>query len=129
MDSRAIAKYVRITPRKANQVLGLIRGKNVEAAQRILSFTPKHGARIAEKILRSAVANAVDRDSSVDISDLFVTEATAHRGSILKRWLRAGSGARDAAAQADQSHHDSRRYAGLTEELRSSWDRKRTQSV
>ena len=92
MDSRAIAKYVRITPRKANQVLGLIRGKDVEAAQKILSFTPKHGARIAEKVLRSAVANAVDRDSSVEISELVVTEATASRGSILKRWLPRAQG-------------------------------------
>jgi large subunit ribosomal protein L22 len=92
MDSRAIARYVRITPRKANQVLELIRGKDVEEAQRILTFTPKHGARVAEKVLRSAVANAVDRDASLDISELFIREATVGRGATLKRWLPRAQG-------------------------------------
>ena len=92
IEYKAIAKYVRITPRKANQVLELIRGQNVEAAQRILSFTPKHGARVAEKVLRSAVANAVDRDSSVDVAELYISEAVADRGSTLKRWLPRAQG-------------------------------------
>jgi large subunit ribosomal protein L22 len=92
MESRAVARYVRITPRKVNQVLDLIRGKDVEEAQRILSFTPKHGARVAEKVLRSAVANAVDRDASLDIADLFVREAIVGRGAIMKRWLPRAQG-------------------------------------
>ena len=92
MEAKAIARFVRITPRKAGQVLELIRGKDVEAAQRILQFTPKLGARIAEKVLKSAVANAVDRDSKVNVSELFVLEAVAGRGTTMKRWLPRAQG-------------------------------------
>ena len=92
MEAMASAKYVRITPRKANQVLEMIRGKDVETAQRLLSFAPKNGARIAEKVLRSAVANAIDRDASVEVSTLYVREAVAGRGAIMKRWLPRAQG-------------------------------------
>ena len=92
MESRASAKFVRITPRKANQVLETIRGKDVETAQRLLSFMPKNGARIAEKVLRSAVANAIDRDSSVSVGDLYVREAVVGRAAIMKRWLPRAQG-------------------------------------
>jgi large subunit ribosomal protein L22 len=92
MEAKATAKYVRVTPRKANQVLELIRGKDVESAQRILQFTPKYGARVAEKVLRSAVANAVDRDNQVDVAGLIVHSAVVGRGSILKRWLPRAQG-------------------------------------
>lgn len=92
MESKAVARYVRITPRKANQVLELIRGRDVESAQRILSFTHKHGARVAEKVLRSAVANAIDRDHSLEVSNLVVSMAVADRGATLKRWLPRAQG-------------------------------------
>lgn len=92
MEAKAVAKFVRITPRKAGQVLELIRGKDVESAQRILQFTPKYGARVAEKVLRSAVANAVERDGKVDVSELFVREAVAGRGTVMKRWLPRAQG-------------------------------------
>ena len=92
MEAKATAKYVRVTPRKANQVLDLIRGKDVESAQRILQFTPKYGARVAEKVLRSAVANAVDRHKQVDVAELVVHSAVVGRGSILKRWLPRAQG-------------------------------------
>jgi len=59
MEARAIQRYTRITPRKCNQVLELIRGQDVEAAQVTLQFTPKQGARIVQKVLKSAVANAL----------------------------------------------------------------------
>jgi large subunit ribosomal protein L22 len=92
MEAKAVARFVRITPSKAGQVLELIRGKDVESAERILQFTPKYGARIAEKVLKSAVANAVDRDSKVNVSDLFVREAVAGRGTTMKRWLPRAQG-------------------------------------
>jgi len=53
MQAKAIQRYVRITPRKCNQVLGLIRGMAVEQAQTTLQFTPKNGARIVQKVLRA----------------------------------------------------------------------------
>ena len=58
MESKAVAKYVRIAPRKVRVVMDLIRGKNVAEAFAILKFTPKVGAEVVEKVLRSAVANA-----------------------------------------------------------------------
>jgi len=59
MEAKAIQRYVRITPRKCNQVLDLIRGDSVEQATTTLQFTPKLGARIVQKVLKSAVANAL----------------------------------------------------------------------
>ncbi len=59
MEAKAIQRYVRITPSKCNQVLDLIRGDTVEQATTTLQFTPKNGARIIQKVLKSAVANAL----------------------------------------------------------------------
>ena len=92
MEAKAIVRYVRITPRKANQILGLIRGKDVEAAQNILHFTPKNGARIAEKLLKSAVANAVNREGRVRVSDLVVRTAVVGAGPTMKRFLPRAQG-------------------------------------
>ena len=58
MEAKAVAKYVRIAPRKVRVVMDLIRGKNVADAFAILKFTPKVGAEVIEKVLKSAVANA-----------------------------------------------------------------------
>ena len=87
MEATARVRFVRITPRKANQILALIRGKDVEAAQNILHFTPKNGARIAEKLLKSAVANAVNREGKVRVSDLVVQRAIVGAGPTMKRFL------------------------------------------
>ncbi|MDR1721144.1 MAG: 50S ribosomal protein L22 [Endomicrobium sp.] len=82
MEVKAIAKFVKCTPRKVNQVLALIRNKRVEKAIEILSFLPKTAALIAEKVLKSAVANA---GKLKDYSDLKVKEAWVGSGSELKR--------------------------------------------
>ena len=91
METKAIQRYVRITPRKANQVLELIRGQAVESAQTALQFTPKAGARIIQKVLKSAVANAL-HEGKVRLEDLFVKEAVANAGPTLKRWLPRAQG-------------------------------------
>ena len=91
MQATAIQRYVRITPRKCNQVLALIRGQNVEQAQNTLQFTPKNGARIVQKVLKSAVANAL-HEGKVRIEDLFVKEAVVGAGPTLKRWLPRAQG-------------------------------------
>jgi large subunit ribosomal protein L22 len=92
MEAKAIVRYIRITPRKANQILELIRGKDVEAAVTILHFTPKNGARIAEKLLKSAVANAVNREGKVRVSDLVVRSAVVGAGPTMKRFLPRAQG-------------------------------------
>ena len=91
METRAIQRYVRITPRKCNQVLELIRGQSVEQAQVTLEFTPKLGARIVQKVLKSAVANALHQ-GKVRLEDLYVKEAVVGAGPTLKRWLPRAQG-------------------------------------
>jgi len=91
MEAKAIQRFVRITPRKCNQVLELIRGQGVEQAQTTLQFTPKLGARIVQKVLKSAVANAL-HESKIRIEDLYVKEAIVGAGPTLKRWLPRAQG-------------------------------------
>ncbi len=91
MEAKAILRYVRITPRKCNQVLALIRGQAVDRAQNTLEFTPKNGARIVRKVLKSAVANAL-HEGKVRIEDLYVKEAVVGAGPTLKRWLPRAQG-------------------------------------
>lgn len=91
MQAKAIQRYVRITPRKCNQVLDLIRGLPVEEAQTRLQFTPKNGARIIQKVLKSAVANAL-HEGKVRVEELVVKEAVVGAGPTLKRWLPRAQG-------------------------------------
>src|SRR5882672_7431034 len=91
MEAKAIQRYVRITPSKCNQVLNLIRGQSVEQAFTTLQFTPKLGARIVQKVLNSAVANA-HHESKVRTDDLYVKEAIVGAGPTLKRWLPRAQG-------------------------------------
>ena len=91
MQAKAIQRYVRITPRKCNQVLDLIRGQRVEEAQVTLQFMPKLGARIIQKVLKSAVANAL-HEGKVRLEDLYVKEAVVGAGPTLKRWLTRAQG-------------------------------------
>src|ERR1051325_2428736 len=91
MEAKAIQRYVRITPSKCNQVLDLIRGDTVEQATTTLQFTPKNGARIIQKVLKSAVANAL-QEGKVRVEDLYVKEAVGGAGPTLKRWLPRAQG-------------------------------------
>ncbi|KNF08024.1 50S ribosomal protein L22 [Gottschalkia purinilytica] len=91
MEARAIAKYVRIAPRKVNLVAAEIRGKSVDEALAILKFTPKRGAKILEKVLKSAVANA-ENNFDMDRETLYISEAYANQGPTLKRWRPRSQG-------------------------------------
>ena len=91
MQATAIQRFVRITPRKCNQVLSLIRGQGVEDAQVVLQFTPKGGARIVQKVLKSAVANAL-HEGKVRLEELYVKEAVVGAGPTMKRWLPRAQG-------------------------------------
>ncbi len=86
---RAVAKYVRVSPRKAQIVVDLIRGKKVDDALAILMYTPKSAAPVVEKILNSAIANA-ENNLEMDRGSLYVAEVYANQGPTLKRyWARS----------------------------------------
>jgi large subunit ribosomal protein L22 len=84
METRAVAKYARITPRKARLATDMIRGKAFEEAATLLKFSPKHGARIVEKVLASAGANA-EKNLHVKPSTMDVAECWVDEGPTVKR--------------------------------------------
>ncbi len=84
MQAKAIAKFVRISPRKVRQVVNLIRGKKVSDALAILKFTPKGSTEPVTKVLKSAVANA-EHNLELVADNLFVTEVFVDEGPTLKR--------------------------------------------
>lgn len=89
MEAKAIAKGVRIPPRKARLVIDLIRGKDVAEADKILNNLNKEAARIIRKVLTSAVANA-ENNHELDKDKLYVKEAYINEGQTLKR-IKFGS--------------------------------------
>ena len=84
MEAKAVARYVRIAPRKVRVVMDLIRGKDVADAFAILKFTPKAGADVIEKVLKSAMANA-ENNFDMNIDNLYVSSAFVDQGPTLKR--------------------------------------------
>ncbi len=90
-SAKATAKTVRIPARKARLVIDLIRGKNVAVAFGILKFTPRSGAYLIEKVLKSAVANA-ENNFDLDVEDLYVSEAYVNEGPTLKRFRPRAKG-------------------------------------
>ncbi|MBA4370497.1 MAG: 50S ribosomal protein L22 [Coriobacteriaceae bacterium] len=84
METRAVARYVRVSPRKARLVVDLIRGKGVGDAQAILRFTPRAVAEDVEKVLNSAVANA-EKNLKLKPETLYVAETYVDEGPTLKR--------------------------------------------
>ena len=89
MEAYAIAKGVRIAPRKARLVIDLIRGKSVAEAVKILKNINKEAARLSRKVLVSAVANA-ENNLGLNKADLVVKEAVVNEGQTMKR-MRFGS--------------------------------------
>ena len=88
---QAHAKYVRISSRKVKIVIDLIRGKSVDEAKAILTFTPKAAAPVVLKVLNSAVANAVN-NQELNAKDLYVAEVYANPGPTLKRYVARSRG-------------------------------------
>ena len=84
-EAKAIAKYVRIAPRKVRIVMNLIRGKDIADAFAILKFTPKRGATLIQKVLKSAVANA-ENNFDMDTDKLFVSTCFVDQGPTIKRY-------------------------------------------
>ncbi|MCG7331425.1 50S ribosomal protein L22 [Salinicoccus roseus] len=91
MQAKAVAKTVRIAPRKARMVLDLIRGKEVGEAIAILKLTNKRTSPVVEKLIKSAVANA-EHNYDMDIDSLYISEAYANEGPTLKRFRPRAQG-------------------------------------
>ena len=87
----AIARYIRMSPRKVKVVIDMIRGKSAEEAAAILKYTPKAACEPVLKVLNSAIANA---ESNLDMNrdDLYVAEAYANQGPTLKRYRARARG-------------------------------------
>lgn len=85
MEAKAVARFVRVPPRKARLVVDLVRGKNINQALLAVRFTRKQAARIVEKVLRSALANAQQNHGARDVDRLVVRDAYVNQGPTLKR--------------------------------------------
>lgn len=88
MEAKAIARYIRMSPRKVRQVVDMVRGKSVEEAINLLHFTPKRASDPVEKVLRSALANAMNREESakLDPEDLLIKSITVDQGPTMRRY-------------------------------------------
>lgn len=87
MQAVASVRYVRTSPTKARLVTALIEGKRVNEALNILAFTHRGSARIIEKLLKSAIANAEERSSEKsDIDSFIIKKAIVDGGPVLKRF-------------------------------------------
>lgn len=82
---KARVKWVKSSPRKIQRVLDLVRGKSAAEAAALLKFMPQKGARIVEKVLKSAVANAKN-NYKLNEAKLVVSECYANKGIVMKRW-------------------------------------------
>jgi large subunit ribosomal protein L22 len=91
MESSAVARYVRVSPRKVRLVIDQVRGKRVEEAINMLKFAPQKGALFVLKLINSAVANAQQK-SDVDVDKLYVKRIYADEGPSLKRIIPRASG-------------------------------------
>jgi len=91
MEANAIAKYVRIAPRKVRLVADLIRGKSIGEAIAILRLTPKVATEAVEKVVKSAVANA-EHNNKMNVDELFISEIRVDEGPTLKRFRPRAQG-------------------------------------
>lgn len=96
MEGRATARYVRQSPRKVRLTIDLIRGRDVNDAYSVLSFNQKRASTVVEKILRSAVTNAVykaeEQGERLDVDELYVKGAYVDDGPTFRRWRARAMG-------------------------------------
>lgn len=91
MEAKAVARYVRIAPRKVRLVIDLIRGKKIGEAIAILKHTPKAASPVVEKVLMSAVANA-ENNFEMNPEDLVISKIYCDEGPTLKRFRPRAQG-------------------------------------
>src|SRR5579859_6302977 len=92
MEARAMARYVRVTPRKARRVVDLIRGLPADQAQAVLAFAPQSASEPVGKVLASAIANADARGGRADRGMLWVRRAWVDEGPTLPRFRPRAQG-------------------------------------
>ena len=91
METSAVARYIRISPRKVRLVMDELRGKKVEEALNMLTFSTQKGGRILKKLINSAVANA-QQNSGVDVDKLYIYRIFADEGPTLRRFIPRAQG-------------------------------------
>ncbi len=91
METKATLQGVRLSAQKGRLAADLIRGKPVEQALNILTFSPKKAATIIKKVLESAIANAEHNDGA-DIDELKVKTIYVEQGTVLKRFTARAKG-------------------------------------
>ena len=102
MQAKAVARTVRIAPRKVRLVVDLIRGKQIGEAVAILNHTPKAASVVVEKLLKSAAANA-EHNYEMNIENLVISEVFVDEGPTLKRFRPRAMG-RASAINKRTSH-------------------------
>jgi large subunit ribosomal protein L22 len=90
-EAKAVARMLRVSPRKLNLVAQLIRGKKVDIALADLQFSNKRIAKDVKKCLESAIANA-ENNHDLDVDDLIVAEAHVGKALVIKRFTPRGRG-------------------------------------
>ena len=85
MEVKATAKFLRISPRKVKLVIDIVRGKNVEEAVDVLTFTHKKAALMVKKVVQSAASNAT-ANNNMNEDDLFISKIYVNEGPTLKRF-------------------------------------------
>lgn len=89
---KAKVTHVRISPRKVRLVVDTVRGRSVSQALSILEFARKKAALPVKKLLKSAVANAVENNGVDDVDKLFIERITVDEGPTLKRFMPRARG-------------------------------------
>ena len=90
-EVKAVSKFVRISPSKIRKISGSVKGQAVEKGLNALKFMPQKAARIVEKTVRSAVANA-EQTMNADVDTLMISNITADQGPVLKRFKARARG-------------------------------------
>lgn len=101
-EAKAILRFVRVAPRKARPIIDMIRGQRVPQALTMLKYTPRNAARVVEKVLRSAVANAEQKELG-DSESMWVSKAYVDCGPTFKRFHARAMG-RAASIHKRTSH-------------------------
>ena len=89
--AKAVAKFIRMSPRKLRRVVDVIRGKSTNEAQTVLRFMPYAAVKVVEKVLKSAVANAKENEK-LDPHELRITKAFVDGSTTLRRWRAMSRG-------------------------------------
>jgi large subunit ribosomal protein L22 len=85
METRAVLKYVRVSPRKIRLIMDQVRGRKVGEALQLLTFSPQKGAFLLKKLIDSAVANAQE-NANLDVDGLYIKRVFADEGPTMKRF-------------------------------------------